>query len=229
MKKLIYFIPLLFVLLITGCKKNLTDLNNNPKQPVTVPSAPLFSNAEINLSDVMATTNVNQNNFRLFVQYWSETTYTDEANYDLNGRSITDRWFATLYRDVLKDLSEASKVVPTETAFLNAAQIKNRLAINEILSVYSYYTLVTTFGNVPYSQALNIDIIQPKYDDAATIYSSLASRLDAALSNLDITEGNYGAADIILNGDTEKWMKFGNCLMKHWIIRLRRLMQKTCG
>lgn len=212
MKKLIYFIPLLFILIITGCKKNLTDLNNNPKQPVSVPSAPLFSNAEINLSDIMAATNVNQNNFRLFVQYWSETTYTDEANYDLDGRSIPDRWFATFYRDVLKDLSEASKIVPTETAFLNAAQIKNRLAINEILSVYAYYTLVTTFGNVPYSEALNIDIIQPKYDDAATIYNSLASRLDAALSNLDVTEGNYGAADIILNGDTEKWMKFGNCL-----------------
>ena len=97
----------------------------------------------------MASTNVNTNNFRLFVQYWTETIYRDETRYNLNGRSITDRWWANFYRDVIKDLTEASKVVATETLTLNAATIKNRQAINDMLIVYSYYTLITSFGDVP--------------------------------------------------------------------------------
>ncbi|MCW3106019.1 MAG: hypothetical protein JWQ09_525 [Segetibacter sp.] len=211
MKKIIFFVPLLFCLFITGCKKNLSDLNNNPKQAVSVPSTALFANAEINLSDLMAHTNVNYNNFRLYVQYWTETTYTDETNYDLNGRSIPDRWWAVLYRDVIKDLTEASKVAATEVT-LTPGQLKNRIAINEILITYSYYTLVTTFGNVPYTDALNIDNTQPKYDDAAAMYDALIARLDAALGKLTTAEEGYGSSDIILGGATDKWVKFGNSL-----------------
>ena len=212
MKKSITITSLLSILLIMGCTKNITDLNNNPKQPVAVPSAPLFTNAAANLSDQMASTNVNVNNFRLYVQYWTEVTYTDESNYDLNGRSIPDRWFATLYRDVIKDLTEASKIAATETVELTSKQIKNRIAINEILIAYSYYTLVTTFGNIPYTEALNIDILQPKYDNAATVYNAIVTKLDAAMGNLDINEPSYGSADIILNGDAAAWIRFGNSL-----------------
>lgn len=213
MKKILSIALLLPVIGMVSCKKNITDLNNNPKLPVSVTSAPLFTNAAANLSDQMASTNVNTNNFRLFVQYWTETTYTDETNYDLNSRSIPDRWFATFYRDVIKDLTEASKIAPTETVTLTPGQIKNRVAINEILIVYSYYTLITTFGNVPYTEALSVDsILQPKYDDAATIFNSIAQRLDQALANLDPAEPSYGSADIILNGDTQRWVTFGNSL-----------------
>lgn len=197
---------------LVGCMKNISKLNEDPKHPSTAPSAALFTNASANLSDLMASTNVNFNNFRLYVQYWTETTYTDETNYDLNGRSIPDRWFATFYRDVIQDLTRASEIVPTET-LLSPAQIKNRVAIDDILIVYSYYTLITTFGNVPYTDALLVDsVLQPRYDDAASIFDAIASKLDNALGNLDESADSYGSADIILNGDVQKWITFGNCL-----------------
>lgn len=212
MRNILSFAILLSVVLITSCKKNLSDLNEDPKHPSSVPSAPLFTNASANLSDLMASTNVNFNSFRLYVQYWTETTYTDEANYDINSRSVPDRWWATLYRDVIEDLSRASAIAPTE-ALLSEAEIKNRLAVDDILIAYSYYTLITTFGNVPYADALHVDsVLQPKYDDAASIFDAIATKLDNALSNLDITATSYGSADIILNGDTQKWITFGNCL-----------------
>lgn len=212
MKKILPAAMLLSVILITSCRKNLSSLNEDPKHPSSVPSAPLFSNASVNLSDLMASTNVNFNSFRLYVQYWTETTYTDEANYDLNQRSVPDRWWATLYRDVIQDLTRASAIAPTET-LLSPGEIKNRLAIDDILIAYSYYTLLTTFGDVPYTDALQVDsVLQPKYDDAASIFDAIATKLDAALSNLDVNEAGYGSADVILNGDIEKWIMFGNCL-----------------
>jgi len=213
MKKIMLFAILLSVIMTVGCKKNLTDLNEDPKHPASVPSAALFTNASANLSDLMASTNVNYNSFRLYVQYWTETTYTDEANYDINSRSVPDRWFATLYRDVIKDLTSASTIAPTETLILSEGEIKNRLAINEILIVYSFYTLMTTFGDIPYTDALQVDsVLQPKYDDAASVFDAIATRLDNALGNLDASAGSYGTSDIILNGDVARWKMFGNCL-----------------
>jgi len=211
MKKIIYNIFLLGTVAMVSCKKNITDLNTNPTRPEAVTSASLFSNASINLADVLASTNVNNNNFRLFTQYWTETIYRDETRYNLNGRSIPDRWWATFYRDVIKDLTEASKVTASETS-LSAAEIKNRKAIDEILIVYSYYHLLSSFGNIPYDEALNIDNPQPKYDDASTVYGKIITRLNDALAGLDNTANGYGSADLILNGDIDAWIRFANSL-----------------
>src|SRR5687768_6292737 len=120
MKKVFINVFLLSTILIVSCKKDITELNVNPTRPQAVNSASLFSNASINLSDVLASTNVNNNNFRLFVQHWTETIYRDETRYNLNGRTIADRWWATFYRDVIKDLTEASRVLDTETGTLGA-------------------------------------------------------------------------------------------------------------
>lgn len=197
---------------MVSCKKNITDLNINPTRPSTVSSSNLFSNASVNLSDRMASTNVNTNNFRLFVQYWTETIYRDETRYNLNQRSISDRWWANIYRDVIKDLTEASTVADQETLNLTAGEIKNRKAINEILIVFGYYTLVTSFGDIPYTDALDIENLQPAYDDAAEVYGKISARLDAALTSLDPSAPGYGSADVILNGDVSGWIRFGNSL-----------------
>lgn len=210
MKKFVYIIFLTVSIFTVSCKKDLTDLNVNPNRPTVVGSETLFSNATVNLSDLMAYTNVNFNNFRLFVQYWTETIYRDETRYNLNQRSIPDTWWARIYRDVLRDLVESSRQVDKEG--LNAAEAKNRKAINELLMVYSYYVLITTFGDVPYSDALNIDNIQPKYDKASDIYADQVKKLDAALASLDPTAASYGGADFISNGDVAGWVKFGNSL-----------------
>lgn len=211
MRRIAYIFFLLSTIAAVSCRKNITDLNINPTRPTTVASGNLFSNASINLADRMASTNVNTNNFRLFVQYWTETIYRDETRYNLNQRSISDDWWAEFYRDIIKDLDEASKQVDKETE-LAAGEAANRKAINEILTVYSYYTLVTTFGDIPYTQALDIDNLQPQYDNAADVYAKISARLDAALTSLDPASPAYGSADLILNGDVDGWKRFGNSL-----------------
>lgn len=212
MKRTLYVCFSAIIGLMISCRKNITELNVNPTRPATVSSANLFSNASVNLSDRMASTNVNTNNFRLFVQHWTETIYRDETRYNLNQRSISDFWWARMYRDVIRDLAEASTVAEKETLSLTAEEIKNRKAINEILTVFGYYTLVTTFGDIPYTEALDIENLQPQYDNAAEVYSKITARLDAALAALDPAAPGYGSADLILNGDIEGWKRFGNSL-----------------
>ena len=72
-------------------------------------------------------------------------------------------------------LPGAKTLIPTDVA--NADVQKNELAITDILEVVTWYYLVTTYGDIPYSEALDMNDPFPKYDDAKTIYGDLLERL----------------------------------------------------
>jgi hypothetical protein len=209
-----YLILLVLVAFFASCTDKFEEFNTDTKNPAIVTGAALFSNAELTLVDQISSTNVNLNVWKLFSQYWTETTYTDEANYDIINRSIPDLTFREYYRGFIKDFSEASRLIKATvpTSAVGETVKKNQLAIIELLTVYSYQNLVDIFGNVPYSEAENITNIHPVYDDAATIYSSLISRIDAAVANLDASQASFGSADLIYGGDVASWKKFGNSL-----------------
>jgi hypothetical protein len=211
MKKI--FLILIASSFINSCD-NLDGLNVNVKDPSDVPGEALFTSAQKALVDQMVNTNVNNNIFRLINQDWTEVTYTDESNYDLITRTIPEQHWQFLYKDVLKDLDQASiniesaQALPTDNPIVK----QNKLAIIEVLNVYTYSVLVETFGDVPYSEALDINIKKPRYDDGLTIYKDLISRLNVAISNLDNSAGSFGESDRIYFGDVSKWSKFANTL-----------------
>ena len=208
MKKI--FIVMLPLLIVAGCKRDLTSLNVDPKNPQVVPSGSLFTNAQHTLANTLASSSVNLNIFRLIVQYWTETTYVDESQFDLNTRQIPRGVWNTLYRDVLKDFEQAKELIPTDVS--DATVRANQLAITDIMQVYAWYYLVTTFGNIPYTEALDIDNPFPKYDDQQAIVNDLLSRLDADIAALDPAAGSFGSADILYKGDVTAWEKFANSL-----------------
>ncbi|MBK7212588.1 MAG: SusD/RagB family nutrient-binding outer membrane lipoprotein [Bacteroidales bacterium] len=211
MKK-IYLVLTVFIML-ASCGK-LEDLNKNTKDPATVSGESLFTSAQKNLVDQMVNSNVNTNIYRLIMQYWCETTYTDESNYDLDTRTIPDNHWDILYRDVLKDLDESAKVIGNTTYLPSESPSvkKNKLAIVEIMSIYTYSVLVETFGNIPYSEALNLSKPTPVYDDGLTVYKALIERLNTAIGNLDQENGSFDIADNMFQGDVSKWYSFANSL-----------------
>lgn len=194
----------------TACKKGITDINVNPKSPLNVPSATVFTNAERVLTNTVTSSNVNLNIFRLIEQQWQETTYTDESNYDINTRTIRDGIWNALYRDVLKNLEQVKTLSASEG--LSTTNLNTNKAISDVLEVYTYYYLLTTFGNIPYTQALNDNVLFPKYDDAKTVYYDLLTRLDADVAILNTGSSSLGSADIIYRGDATKWKLFANTL-----------------
>lgn len=210
MKKLI--IILTAAVFAVSCSNNLEDLNQNIKDPTDVPGESLFASAQKRLADQMLTPNVNLNNNRLWVQHWNETTYQDESNYDQITRAIPDNHWRIMYRDILKNLDEAARVIEEADNPLTNSRKANKLAIVEIMSIYAWSNLVETYGDIPYSEALDIENTLPKYDDAFTVYKDLLTRLDAALGSMN-SEGSFdGTDDLIYNGDVDRWAQFGNTL-----------------
>jgi hypothetical protein len=211
MKKIL--IILSFFALITSCGK-LEDLNQNIKDPASVPGETLFTGAQRRVVNQVVSSNVNMNNFRLFVQYWTETTYTDESNYDLTTRTTPDNLWDLFYINCLKNFDESAKVITnTASAAGEDPAVKiNKLAIIEVMEVYCFDVLVETFGNIPYSEALNIDKPLPKYDDGMTVFKDLLVRLNTAIGKMDVNNESFGGADNMYGGDVALWKKFANCL-----------------
>jgi hypothetical protein len=198
-----------------SCTKDITSFNEQTKRAASgaIPGETLFSNATKNFVDVLASPNVNINVFRFTVQHWAATTYQDEPQYDFETRGIPAGLWTRMYRTVLANLKEAERIISDDES-LTAGEKANKLAICDIMEVNVYYFLVTTFGDVPYTEALDPENVFPKYDDAKTIYSDLLSRLANDASTLDPGEnGITSAQDIIYGGDVAAWQKFANSFL----------------
>ncbi|EJF99180.1 SusD/RagB family nutrient-binding outer membrane lipoprotein [Flavobacterium sp. F52] len=192
---------------------NLDDMNKNEKAYETALPSALMTNAQVNYAYFLTNASVNSNNFRAYAQHWSTSTYTDEANYNQAKRNLGSSHAVLLYRDVLQDLVNAQKQIQNTKVLgpIEEGIKKNQLAILEVQIVMAYQTLVDLFGNVAYSEALDIKKFPlPKYDDAKTIYFDLASRLDAAIAALNDENGSFGNADLIFHGNVAKWKTLAN-------------------
>jgi len=211
MKKIFAYIS---VLVLAASCADLNSLNNDPKKASSVPGEMLFSSAEKNLYDIMTTNDVNRNVFRLLAQQQAQVTYIDESRYDLGTRNIPQAFWQALYRDILKDVSTGKKLIAADSALLPADAIikSNKLAIADILEVYTYYVLVTCYGNIPYTETMDFNKLDPKFDDQKTVFYDLLDRLKADVTKLDVSQGSFGTADLIYKGDVATWIKFANSL-----------------
>ncbi|MFL9835406.1 SusD/RagB family nutrient-binding outer membrane lipoprotein [Chryseobacterium terrae] len=220
MKKIFSILTISSLAILTGCVNGDEDFNNNKSQPYEVPAELVFANAQKELMDQMETPSVNLNVFRFFQHYLATTIYRNDARFNFTGtRKVPDNMWLALYTDVLGNLNESKKVIATEVKPTAMSQIAwekqqaNKLAIINLLEVYTYQILVDSFGNVPYSEAAKPEtIVLPKYDDAKTIYENLITRINSALSTLDSGYGSFESGDNIYNGDVGEWIVFANSL-----------------
>ena len=204
------FVPLLFI--ASACTEDLASLNVETKQPAAIPAPTLFSNAVKSLSGNLASASVNTNVFRFTTSQWAMAVYQDEAQYDFATRAIPNTWWNAMYRDVLADLRESSRLISADASLLPKEKA-NKLAILDIMEVYTFGILVNTFGNIPYKEALNAAILFPKYDDAKTVSADLITRLNADITKLDVNAAGFTSSeDVVYKGSVTKWVKFANTL-----------------
>ena len=213
MKKSIFYI-LPAVLLLGACTKDITSYNDQTKKPAVVPAAPLFTNATRNLSDQLAS--IGGGNITLhIVGYFAQAVIEDNAQYNFQTSGMPATHWNALYKDVLSDLKRSDSILSTATSTVPAdiAANTNQRAMVDVTAVYAWYILVTSFGNVPYSESLNPDNLFPKYDDQKAIMTDLLKRLDNDLSKLSTTAAGFAQTeDLWFGGTVSKWVSFANSL-----------------
>ena len=94
-------------------------------------------------------------------------------------------------------------------------------AAGQVMGAYNWALLTDMFGDVPFTEALDINNLQPKIDSQESIYKAVNDSLDAAIAILEKSPSNtLGNYDFMFGGNAESWLKFANGLKARYTMRL---------
>jgi len=206
---------LLFVVALAGlasCDKGLENANINPNESQTAQPDYLLSSAIKSAADEYWGTANNLNATLLFVQHVAKIQYTDADRYIFTSSSFEEPW-TYFYTKSLADLSEIIKLA-------DANNTPNYKAVALTLRSWVFGLLTDSYGDIPYSQALNInEYITPAYDSQQEVYQGILNDLELAVSLFD-SSSKAVSGDLIYSGDLTKWKKFANSLRLRYALRI---------
>ncbi len=207
------FIIFLFAFLfLSSCKKNLSEVNQNPNAPETVD--PQFLLANVLYQSAKNNAEEGWKNGNLLAQHTSNIEFFPIDRYDVG--TNTELWNST-YR-LLNDLYAIENAANTNPAYKGVALIL-RSTLGSLLT--------DLWGDVPYSQAIkgiSASNFSPVYDKQEDIYTGdngILANLDKAITLLSSTTEVING-DILYKGDLTKWVRLANSLKVRYLIRISK-------
>ncbi|NQX82175.1 MAG: SusD/RagB family nutrient-binding outer membrane lipoprotein [Flavobacteriaceae bacterium] len=210
MKKIILSLAGAVLLFITACDDQL-DINTDPDS-ISVDDVAFSIELPAAISGVAG---VQGSYYAILGGLWSQmyaqgntaSQYRSLDRYELITTGAFSQTSWTNMYDALGDMRNIKRKAELEENW-------KYYLIATTLEVYTSQILTNWFGDVPYSEANNIEIFSPKFDTQEEIYNQMIVDLDSALSkDLDTSVGdNPGQTDFVFQGDMEKWTAFANTL-----------------
>lgn len=223
--KFSYYKLLIFfsgILVLGSCKK-MMDINKDPDRlPSTFSLYPqILTNTQVTIgfengSDLFRYAT-------LIMQQMSGLASQPNQTYDYSRYNITANDENNVWNSFFANtLSDLELVINQATA----AGSPHYAGVAKVLKAYEYSLAVDTWGDLPYSEAFQLDAnTQPKYDDDATIYPKLIQLLIDAVTDLNAATSTLspGTNSVIYSNASwatakTNWIKLANTL------RLRLLL-----
>src|SRR6185312_10206978 len=201
----------IFLFSITSCKKELVKINKNPNAAETAQPNYLLTAATKSAIDEYWSITRTTNPSSLFVQQWAMIQYTDPDRYIFTNNDFQEFWTAE-YSSIV-NLDEIIMLAETQ-------QNANYKGVALVLRSWAFSLLTDAFGDIPYSQAIQIDkYLTPAYDAQKDVYEGILNDLKNAQAALD-PNGKAIAGDIIYNNNISLWKKFANSLRLRIALRI---------
>jgi len=213
MKKII-LLATTALILANSCKDYL-DINRDPNSPseANMTASMMFPGAEMALAteygDFLRITG------GYFSQYYAHqfgtSNYLDYSQFTMSAtRSSTT--YSQLNTICLNNMNKIIKMATLDSDYGSC------LAAT-VIRAFTYQVLVDMYGEIPYSEAGNLELTSPKYDDGQTIYSGVIAELDEALKN--VTGSEAVCTNLLFTGEkADSWIKFANLLKFKMYMRM---------
>lgn len=192
---------------LAGCSDFLKcgECTTDPDSPTTATSVQRYVAAQSALWETM------NGDLARLIAMWMQTMAGTDRQFLLYGTYVIgngdyDGEFSRAYRPALLDLREiqATETESGNLAFVGVAQVNEAWFIGNVADIW---------GAVPYSQAARPDSFPtPIYDTQESVYASLQTLLDQAISNLGAGGAGPGPVDLAYGGDTDKWIALAHTL-----------------
>lgn len=206
MKKILLIIAISGAFVISSCSKWL-DINDNPNSAdATVPTPDL--RLPPILAQFMDGYESAGTRTSLIIGQLAATGATGN-NYNLN------RWYSTpaivAWPYQAWYVNCASNIGPMIEKAEETASY-HYIGVGKVMYALGFLTLADLYGMVPYTEAFDPTVMNPKYDDGSLVYEKALALLDEAILDLQKTQGpasiSLAKGDYLFQGDVSKWIKF---------------------
>jgi hypothetical protein len=216
MKKIyIYLYTFLSMLLVTSCDTGFEELNTDPNNSTAVPAHLLLGGPQRIYMNSIYGAQRGGDMGECWAQHWSKVQYNDEARY-VPRRGVIDGIWNGMYASVISE----SKAMYT---LAEAEGNSNLMGVALVMQAVGYQTLVDLFGPVPFTEAIDGSILQPAYDDEATVYQGIIDMLTQADGLMSAGGGEiFASSDLFYGGDASKWKKLTNSLKFRALMRISK-------
>ena len=202
MKKILYIFSVVAVLMVvSSCELDLQQDPNN-LSPDNASIEFVMNSVQIGMKDWFFEMSEKTSTLaRLSITNPRDATYVGW----LNPQDWDDQWELT-YTTILSD---AKTLI--ETADNPDSPLPIHAGIGRVIRAYVLITTVDQFGDIPYSQALDPENLEPGPDPGADVYTAANQDLTDAIANF-ATGGVSPTSDLFYNGDTDAWTALANTL-----------------
>jgi hypothetical protein len=203
----------LFVVL-AGCSDFIAPPESDPNAVPAATANQLFVASQANLFLWHGGTAVR------FISNWMQQMggtgrqSADHERYAVNETDFGPMWFPVYTGGGLIDLRKARALTEEsgDRVFTGILKVSEAVLIGMAASY---------FGDIPYSEAVNPEIAEPKLDDQLSVYAAVQSLLDSAISDLQSGVGvGPGVNDFNFGGDPAKWIAAAHSLKARFLLHL---------
>jgi hypothetical protein len=198
MKKIIYTITLsLSLIFITSCEDILEGINDNPNDIIVSDVEERLFLTGIQLANVQL--NCGHLN-RIGGMYSGQligysSLYSNIYGFSLSTAESNSEW-GYIYVNIMSNTRH----------IINNSNNQLLVGIAKVIEAHAVGTGASLFGDIPYSEAGNLEISDPIFDSQLDVYRDVITLLDNAISDLNSVGTGSISEDIYFGGEKAKWI-----------------------
>ncbi len=211
MKRFIYGLTMVAgMVLATSCADKLDELLENPNAVNATTASPDFLLNRIQLDYQSLWYGVSDRGARL-TRIINQGAALYEAAY---GPVSTNGTWSNAYANILADIDFLLPLAQT-------ANLQRHMGIAKTIKAMVLMDLVDTYGNVPYTEALDPSNFNPKVDEGVTVYAAALKLLDEASGHFTVATSAGTPNDYYYNRNYTRWNKLVNTLKLKYFLNTR--------
>ncbi len=189
------------MVLATSCSDKLDELLENPNAVNATTASPDFLLNRIQLDYQGLWYGVSDRGARLTRQI-NQGSALYESAYTAGS---TNGFWSSAYANILADVNFLLPLA-------EKSNLQRHMGIAKTIKAMVLMDLVDTYGNVPYSEAIDAANFNPKVDDGATVYAAALKLLDEASAHFTVATSGGTPNDYFYGRNYTKWNKLVNTM-----------------
>jgi hypothetical protein len=217
MKKIIYTLSVIVLLISSGCTKDFDEINTNPNAPNSVQPSLLLRQVLYNFGENMSYEGFVAGD--LLSQHRTALDFNLFDRHALKSAQLGGNPWPIFYKN-LRD----NEIILKKSRETSTLKVYEGPAL--ILKAYMAAGLTDLFGDVPYFTAFNgtEGVTTPVYDSQESIYLNPGGILDNLDKGIAAIQAYNDAiplqGDILYNGNLPSWIRFANSLKIKYLVRI---------